>query len=79
MALAKTNKQKLQQTLLNYYHGDSDKVRLLAEDCKKIGFPLGENIDAIMKHNEAFQTLIVLSDFGTIRKLTEVLDILKEK
>jgi len=70
-----TKKKLLIQQLSNYYNGDSAKVQQLANECKALGFPLGDekNIDSIAEKPEAFFSLMTFSDFGILAKIGESL------
>jgi len=77
--MATLTKQELGQQLLRYFDGDRTRVKLLADGCKEIGFPLGDNLEAISKNPAEFMLLITYSDLGVLPKLTEVLKKLKGK
>jgi len=69
----------LQNQLIKYWQGDKSRVKQMASDCKAIGFPLGENLEAIAKNKEEFLILITYSDLGILEKLASALTKLKEK
>ena len=72
-------KQDLQKQLLRFFDGDKERLRKLANSCKVLGFPIGENIESIRKNPEHFQILITFSDLGMLEKITNSLEILKGK
>ena len=72
-------KQELQKQLLRFFEGDKNRLKKLAVSCKELGFPIGENIESIQKNPEQFQILITFSDLGMLEKITNSLEILKEK
>ena len=72
-------KQELQKQLLRFFEGDKNRLKKLATSCKILGFPIGENIESIQKNPEQFQILITFSDLGMLEKITNSLEILKEK
>ena len=78
MDLAEKQKQLVNQ-LTAHYQGDTSRVKKLSDGCRAIGFPLSEeaNIDIIGKNPEAFFTLMTFADFGVLKKIDEVLKILK--
>jgi len=71
--------KQLQKQLLNYFDGNKERVKNLAQGCQAIDFPIRENIDAIVSHPEQFALLITYSDLGILDKLAKTLTILKEK
>lgn len=73
--------KKLIQQLSNFFNGDKTRIKLLAENCKAIGFPLNveKNLDAIAQEPEHFTLLITYSDLGLLEKLTKSLKILQQK
>ena len=78
MELAQKKKLLIQQ-LKNYFHGDMTRVQALANDCKFIGFSLGEekNMDAIAEKPEMFMVLMTFSDLGIISKMKKTTEELK--
>ena len=72
-------KQDLQKQLLRFFEGDKERLRKLANSCKVLGFPIGENIESIRKNPEHFQILITFSDLGMLEKITDSLEVLKGK
>jgi len=69
----------LQNKLLRYWNGDKERVKQMATDCKTIGFPLGENLEAIAEHPEQFMLLITYNDMGVLNKLAQALRTLQGK
>lgn len=72
-------KEDLGKQLLNYFGGDVNRVKTLASSCKALGFTLGENLESIGKNPEHFSLLITYSDLGILSKLTDSLEVLKQK
>jgi len=72
-------KKQVQEQLLRYFEGDKSRLKKLAKSCNELGFPIGENISAIQKHPGHFSLLISYSDLGILSKLTDSLEVLKQK
>lgn len=78
--------KELQPYLIRACGGDVERVKLLAKNCKTIGLPIGENIDALVETdsgNVVFTPELVLlisySDMGILGKLTEVIENVQKK
>jgi len=73
-------KKKLVNQLIAHFEGDKARVKAVGDGCKLLGYDLSneKNLDAIVKHPEAFFTIITMSDFGVLNKLDEALTILKQ-
>jgi len=72
-------KKQVQEQLLRFFNNDKERLKRFAKSCKELGFPIGENIKAIQKYPEHFSLLITYSDLGVLSKLTDSLEILKQK
>ena len=72
-------KKQVQEQLLRFFDGDKERLKALAKSCKELGFPIGDNIESIVKYPEHFSLLITYSDLGILSKLTDSLEVLKQK
>ncbi|MCH9735779.1 MAG: hypothetical protein K0U78_14715 [Actinomycetia bacterium] len=69
-------KEQLQKGLLKHF-GTKDRLVEFAENCKYLGFPIGDNIDKVEAEIAHFNTLITWQDIGVLPKLIETMKKLK--